>query len=404
MLLFDLFQVPQTAPTLQLEQEFRNRLVEWSHSSESLCALSIGYQILSNPGLRERYIELGDEGASELADQIDDPLTFLESCFYGFYRPQIVDPVPLLKVLQDNKKGDTKAVFTGTRDILDKFKITKVTQTAKDFGIAEWWLDMLNVDLEGDGEAVSKDKEWISHELDREETDKSEFNGFSEKFIAHVENQLSSLLQNEAFVWETIRTLGYGLMLESHRLQHLKKILFVTHCEPPRRYWSLLHASLVRLRRTAHYWETKEISADDNVNLALTRAVYESLLLLLENLSNLVKHLSSKYTKNLCQIANRLWKIGHTMVQQTNHPGMPYNVVFSDITVRTAYIEYFYANRVLPKNLKPFNYSFHTDEYDPLYVIDIALDTAELEWICQGNFGDRENEKERIRDWKFAQK
>ncbi|QNP99438.1 YALIA101S03e05710g1_1 [Yarrowia lipolytica] len=403
MLLFELFEVSQTVQTVQLEQEFRNRLVDWSHSVASLCALSIGYQILSNPQSRERYIELGDEGASELVDQIDDPLNFLESCFYGFYRPQIVDPVPLLKVLQDHKKESTRAVFSGTQDILEKFKITK-SQKSKDFGILEWWTDMLNVDPEGDGEAVSKDKEWIAREQERQETDKSEFKGFSEKFITHLENQLSGLLQNEAFVWETIRTLGYGLMLESHRLQHLKKILFVTHCEPPRRYWSLLHASLVRLRRTALYWETKKISANDSVNMALTRAVYESLLLLLENLSKLVKHLSSKYSKNLCQIANRLWIIGHTMVRQTNHPGIPYNSVFSDITVRTAYIEYFYANRVLSKNFKPFHYSFHTDEYYPLYVIDIALDTAELEWICPGNFGDREAEKERIRDWKFAQK
>ncbi|KAG5370174.1 hypothetical protein CJU90_1519 [Yarrowia sp. C11] len=404
MLLFELLEVSETSSTLELEQEFRNRLVEWSHSSESLSALSIAYQILSNPQLREKYIELGDEGASELAEGIDDPLTFLESCFYGFYRPQVVDPVPFLKVLQDNKKGDTRAVFQGTREILDKFKISEVAHTSKDFGIVEWWTDMLNVDLGGDGEAVSKDKEWINREQERDETDKSEFNGFSEKFVAHVENQLSSLLQNEAFVWDTMRTLGYGLMLESHRLQNMKKILFVTHCEPHTRYWSLLHASLTRLRRTELYWDTKKISTDDSVNLALTRAVYESLLLLLDNLANLVKHLSSKFSKNLCQVANRLWKIGHSIVQQTNNPGMPYNAVFSDITVRTAYIEYFYANRVLPKNLKAFNYSFHTDEYDPLYVIDIALDTAELEWICPGNFGDRDTEKERIRNWKFAQK
>lgn len=404
MLLFDLLEISETAPSLELEQAFRNRLVEWSHSSESLCALSVGYQVLSNPRLREQYLLLGDQGAATLAAEIDDPLTFIESCFQGFYRPQIVEPVAFLKTLQDAKSGNPRAMFSGTRDILELFTITKVTQTARRFSILDWWTETLSVDLAGDGEAVSKDKDWIPLEEERDELDKSEFNGFSDKFIAHVESQLSSILKCEPFVWETIRTIGYGLMLESHRIQQLKKYLFVTHCEPPRRYWSLLHASLARLRKTAQYWSAKNMSYDDDINLTLTRAVYESLLLMLDNVASLVKHITSKYPKNLCQVANRLWKVGSLMVQQTEDPGVPYNAVFSDIAVRTAYIEYFYANRVLPKNLMPFNYSFRTDEYNPVYAIDIALDTAELEWSCPGNFGDRDTEKERVREWKFPQK
>ena len=67
------------------------------------------------------------------------------------------------------------------------------------------------------------------------------------------------------------------------------------------------------------------------------------------------------------------------------------NPVIANTVAKTAYIEYFFANRALPSDLKPFDYNFFTSEFDGRFVIDTVLKAGMMEARSAGNFGRNQN-------------
>ncbi|KAG5367207.1 hypothetical protein CJU89_1661 [Yarrowia sp. B02] len=419
-----LHQLLETSPYStqeQIDQAFLGKTLQSLHHLESLSAVSYAYQILRDPQTRELYNNTGDSVLESLKEGTEHPVTFVESCFAAFQESEFVGQVPIFELLLDCreehyeskiwpfKKSAKRETFpldaALVTEVLKSFPTvsshqqilldSQLSGTTKDIQKqVEWYTQLLMVDLDGDSDEIKTEKTW--HKCRK--TGMPSF-GFSEKFVANIQTQLDEVLQHKrAFTADMMRATGYSLQYEAEYYRRHWLRAFFYYVGEKGESTMAINRGLSRIKRCANYWKRAKISEADEVSLVYTWAFYTSFKHTFDYASQIVntvlksfKKIKSSPTLHL-QLSYRMWEIGAHMFQAAGIVDFGVtNPVIANTVTKTAYIEYFFANRALPSDLKPFDYNFFTSEFDGRFVIDTVLKAGKMEARSAGNFGRNQN-------------
>ncbi|KAG5361990.1 hypothetical protein CJU90_3463 [Yarrowia sp. C11] len=420
-----LHQLLETSPYStqeQIDQAFLNKTLYSLHHLGSLSAVSYAYQILRDPQTRELYNNTGDSVLAGLKEGTEHPVTFVESCFAAFQESEFLGQVPIFQLLVECRDSHFESRFklpfkknkTDKTYPLDAALVTEVLKsfypasshqqllldsqlngTTKDIQKqVEWYTQLLMVDLDGDSDEIKTDKTW--HKCRK--AGMPSF-GFSEKFVANIQTKLDDVLQNKrAFTADLMRATGYSLAYEAeyYRRHWLRAFFYYVGEKGEATYG--IKRGLSRIERCASYWKRAKISEADEVNMVYTWAFYSSFKHTFDHASQIVNTVLKSFNKIKSsptlhvQLSYRMWEIGAHMYQAAGIADFGVtNPMIASTVAKTAYIEYFFANRALPSDLKPFDYNFFTSEFDGRFVIDTVLKAGKMEARSAGNFGRNQN-------------
>jgi hypothetical protein len=420
-----LHQLLETSPYStqeQIDQAFLNKTLYSLHHLESLSAVSYAYQILRDPQTRELYNNTGDSVLPSLKEGTEHPVTFVESCFAAFQESEFMGQVPIFQLLLECREAHFQSKLWPFKKSkkedksfpLDAALVTEVLKqffpvsshqqilldsqlngTTKDIQKqVEWFTQLLMVDLDGDSEEIKTDKTW--HKCRK--AGMPSF-GFSEKFVANIQTKLDDVLQNKrAFTADLMRATGFSLAYEAEYYRRHWLRAFFYYVGEKSESTMAIKRGLNRIERCASYWKRAKISEADEVNMVYTWAFYTSFKHTFDYASQIVNTVLKSFNKIKSsptlhvQLSYRMWEIGAHMYQAAGIADFGVtNPVIANVVTKTAYIEYFFANRALPSDLKPFDYNFFTSEFDGRFVIDTVLKAGKMEARSAGNFGRNQN-------------
>lgn len=423
LLLHQLLETSPYSTQEQIDQAFISKSLQSLDHLESLSAVSYGYQILRDPEMRETYNNTGDSVLPKLKDSTEHPITFVESCFAAFQESEFIGQVPIFNLLVECRESHFESKLwpfkKKTKNVKETYPLdaalvsavldqffpvsshqqlllnSQLSGSTKDIQKqVEWYTQLLMVDLDGDSDDIKTDKTW--HKCRKPGMPSF---GFSEKFVANIQTKLDGVLENKrAFTADLMRATGFSIAYEAeyYRRHWLRAFFYYVGEKSENEY--AIKRGLSRIERCAAYWKRAKISESDEVNMVYTRAFYTSFKHTFEHSSQIVNTVLKSFNKIKSsptlhlQLSYRMWEIGAHIYQAANIADFGVtNPVIANMVSKTAYIEYFFANRALPSDLKPFDYNFYTSEFDGKFVIDTVLKAGKMEARSAGNFGQNQN-------------
>lgn len=420
LLLHQLLETSPFSTQEQIDQAFITKTLRSLDHLESLSAVSYAYQILRDPQRRELYNGTGDSLLETLKENTELPIFFVESFFAAFQHSEFVGHVPYFHLLNKCRNGHFSKTWPLKKSNKDEqypldsalvtavlnlfYPVSSHQQLLLDSQLSgatkdtqkqvEWYTQLLMVDLDGDSDEIKTDKMW--HKC---RTPGSPSHGFSEKFVANIQTKLDDVLQQKrAFTADLLRATGFSIAYEAEFYRRHWLRAFFYYIGEKVDNTSSIRRGNARIERCASFWKRQGISEADEVNMVYTRAFYESFKSVFEYSSQIVTTVLKSFTKIKSsptlhlQLSYRMWEIGTHIYQAAGviDFGVRNSVIAATIT-KTAYIEYFYANRALPSDLRPFDYNFFTSEFDGRFVLDTILKSGKMEARSAGNFGRNHN-------------